>query len=215
MSFLMMMGLSMAPAAHGASIGPGTVTVIGVIGGALLFGTRLTPLLLIGVAIVLVGLASLAFGGAKGNLPNVLLGDLCFLGVGLLWGAYPLLIQLWRLDALKVTAVVSVLSMIYLPAYFVFFYNGFHGVPGSVIAFHAVNQGILNVFVGLWIWGWASRTVGNHVTGRFPPSMPVIGTLLSIPILNEWPNGLQWLGIALIVGGLALTAARPAPKAQG
>ena len=33
MTLLMMQGLSLSPAAHGASIGPGTVTVIGAVGG--------------------------------------------------------------------------------------------------------------------------------------------------------------------------------------
>lgn len=205
MTFLMMTGLTLAPAAHGASIAPGTVTVIGVIGGVLVFGMRLTPPLAAGVLIVLAGLAMLALGGAKGDMPHVLLGDLCFLGVGILWGAYPLLVQLWRLDALKSTAVVCVLSMAYLP-YYVFFQSGGMQAEWWVILLHAINQGLLNVVVGLWIWAWAARVVGTGVTGRFPPSMPVIGTMLAIPLLGEWPNLLQWLGVGLIVAGLTLAA---------
>src|SRR3954451_7813243 len=40
MALIMNTGLSLAPASHGAAIGPGTVTVIGVVGSALLFGVR-------------------------------------------------------------------------------------------------------------------------------------------------------------------------------
>ena len=218
MSWLMMTGLSLAPAAHGASIGPGTVTLIGVAGSVILFGSKVTPRLIAGMATVFVGLAALAVAGSKSDMPDVLWGDLCFLGVGLIWGCYPLLIQLWRIDGLKATAVVSVLSTLFLPYYFLFQYSGFADVPLWVIVFHAVNQGVLNVLVGLWIWGWAARTLGASVTGRFPPSMPVIGALLGIPILGEWPAALQWTGVGLIVIGLVLTAWRDAPRpapAQG
>jgi drug/metabolite transporter (DMT)-like permease len=214
MSYLMLTGLTMAPAAHGASIGPGTVTLIGIIGTVLLFGARLTRPLLAGVIIVIAGLAALAFAGTKTtNSPNLIWGDLCFLAVGLLWGFYPLLLALWRLDGLKATAIVSVLSMAYLPFYAVFFFRGFDVAPWYVIAFHGINQGILNVVVGLLLWAWASKVLGIGVTGRFPPMIPVIGTLLGMPILGEWPSLFQLLGIAMIVFGLMLAAWRQAPKA--
>jgi drug/metabolite transporter (DMT)-like permease len=208
MSWLMMTGLTMAPAAHGASIGPGTVTVIGAVGAVIWFGARLTLRLAVGVSVVLGGLGILAYAGTKSTLPDVLWGDLCFLGVGLLWGGYPLLIQKWKLDGLKVTAVVSVLSMAYLPYYAAMHFHGFPGVPWWVVIAHALNQGVLNVVVGLWIWAWAARVLGASIVGRFPPMIPVIGTLVAIPVLGELPIALQWLGIAMIVGGLALASWR-------
>ncbi|MFO4986945.1 hypothetical protein RCK87_24670, partial [Salmonella enterica subsp. enterica serovar 1,4,[5],12:i:-] len=107
MSFLLMTGLTFAPAAHGAVIGPGTVTVIGIVGSVVLFGALLTRQLVLGVIAVLVGLACLGIAGTTHSNPSIVFGDLCFLGVGLVWGGYPLLIQLWRVNALKATAVVS------------------------------------------------------------------------------------------------------------
>jgi drug/metabolite transporter (DMT)-like permease len=50
------------------------------------------------------------------------------------------------------------------------------------------------------------RVLGVALAQRFPPLIPVIGTLLSIPILGEWPGPLQSLGVAAIVIGLLLTA---------
>jgi drug/metabolite transporter (DMT)-like permease len=212
MSWLMMTGLTMAPAAHGASIGPGTVTVIGAIGAVVWFGARLTPQLAAGVAIVLVGLATLAFAGTTSTLPNVLWGDLCFLGVGLLWGGYPLVIQKWKVDGLKATAIVSVLSMAYLPYYLAVHFTGFQGAPWWAVVAHAFNQGVLNVVVGLWIWAWAARVLGASVVGRFPPTIPVLGTLIAIPVLGEWPGPMQWLGVAMIVSGLMLAASKRAEQ---
>jgi drug/metabolite transporter (DMT)-like permease len=137
-------------------------------------------------------------------------GDLCFIGVGLIWGCYPLLIQHWKVDALKATAIVSVLSLLYLPVYAALFFRGFDVAPWWVILLHAFNQGILNLIVGLWLWSWATRVLGPAVVGRFPPTIPVIGTLMAIPVLGEIPSGLQIAGIALIIMGLFVASWRRA-----
>jgi drug/metabolite transporter (DMT)-like permease len=208
MTYLMLTGLTMAPAAHGATIGPGTVTIIGIIGSVVLFGAVLSRRLIFGVASVLAGLACLAIAGSTGATSMTLWGDLCFLGVGLLWGFYPLLIQLWRVDGLQGAAIVSVLSLAYLPIYALFFFRGFDIAPWYVLVLHALNQGVLNVIIGLWIWGWAAHVLGASIVGRFPPMIPVTGTLLAIPLLGELPGPLQVAGFVLIIGGLFVASWR-------
>lgn len=208
LTLLMINGLAIAPAAHGASIAPGTVTIIGAVGSVLMFGTNPTRNLVLGIAIVIGGLACIGIAGSSSGLPNAWLGDLCFLGVGLLWGGYPLLIQKWRVKPLNATAVLSVISAVYLPYYFLFCDVGIFRAPLGVVLFHAINQGVFNVIIGLWIWGWAAGVLGASVVGRFPPLIPVIGTVLAIPILSEWPKPLQVVGVALIVSGLFLTTLR-------
>ena len=122
--------------------------------------------------------------------------------------------QLWRLDPLKATSVVAVLSMAYLPFYALFFFRGFDVAPWWVIVLHGINQGVLNVILGLWLWSVAARRMGPAVAGRFPPTIPIIGTLLAIPVLGEIPSGLQVAGIGLIIAGLFVASwrrsARPA-----
>lgn len=216
MALLMNTGLSLAPASHGAAIGPGTVTVIGVVGSAILFGARPPPVALVGIGIVLAGLAAIAVAGSRTGTPTVLLGDLFFLATGLLWGLYPLLLQRWNIGAMTSTAVISVLSLVYIPFYALLLRPRIFDVDPWVVAFHALNQGLLNVILGLWLWGYAVKVLGAAQAQRFPPLMPVAGTLLAIPILGEWPAPLQALGVALIVAGLGLAAfagrARPAPE---
>jgi drug/metabolite transporter (DMT)-like permease len=207
MTLLMLNGLALAPAAHGSAIAPGTVTVIGAIGGYLLFGARLSRAAILGIGIVLAGLFLIGLAGTTSGARDVILGDLCFLGVGLIWGGYPLLLQLWRVDPLRATAVLAVLSMFaFWPWYLVFGDSQLLAVPIWVVALHGINQGILNVIVGLWLWGWAVKKVGAAGAGRFPPLIPVIGTLSAIPLLGELPGPLQWMGIALIVSGLVISA---------
>lgn len=212
MTYLMLTGLTMAPAAHGATIGPGTVTIIGIVGSVILFGAALTRNLIIGIAGVVGGLACLAISGTTGANADTIRGDLMFLGVGLLWGFYPLMIQLWKVDGLRAAAIVSVLSLSWLPIYFLFFFRGFDIAPWWVLLLHALYQGVLNVIIGLWIWGWSAHVLGA-VVGRFPPLIPVTGTLLAIPILGEIPSSLQLVGIVLIIGGLFVASWRRPARA--
>ena len=214
MTYLMLTGLTLAPAAHGATIGPGMVTLIGIAGSVVLFGAALTRNLIVGVIGMLAGLACLGIAGSTGASAGTLRGDLCFLGVGLLWGFYPLLIQLWKVDGLKAAAIVSVLSMLYLPVYFLFFFRGFDVAPWWVLVGHAINQGVLNVILGLWIWGWAAHVLGASVVGRFPPLIPVTGTLLAVPALGEIPGPLQVVGFALIISGLFVASWRRPTSCQ-
>lgn len=215
MTFLMLTGLTMAPAAHGATIGPGTVTVIGIIGSVVLFGARLSAPLVVGIIGVICGLGFLAFAGSGGAGAETLRGDLCFLGVGLLWGFYPLLIQLWKVNGLKGAVIVSVLSLAYLPFYFLFFFRGFDIAPWWVLVLHAIYQGVVNVILGLWLWGWAAHVLGAAIVGRFPPLIPVTGTTLAIPALGEIPGPLQLAGFGLIISGLFVASwRRPARQAE-
>lgn len=212
MTLLMLQGLAWSPAAHGAAIGPGTVTVIGALGGWLIFGKRPAWNVILGIAIVVGGLLCIGLAASTSGSRMVLLGDLCFFGVGLLWGGYPLILQLWKVDPLRATAILSVLSaLMFSPWYLMFGQGNLANVPLMIIALHAFNQGFLNVVVGLWLWGFAVREVGAASSGRFPPLIPVIGTISAIPLLGEIPGPLQWAGIALIVGGLMVTTLRTGP----
>lgn len=210
-TLLMMQGLAFSPAAHGSAIGPGTVTVIGAIGGYFLFGIRPTRLTIIGIAIVLAGLTLIGVAVSASGARNVLLGDLCFLGVGLIWGGYPLVLQYWKLDALKATTALSVISMLlFMPYYLATSASHLLTVPFGTLIFHGINQGLLNVVLGLWLWGWAVAKLGVSIAGRFPPLIPVIGAFSAIPLLGEWPGALQWTGIGLIVAGLLITTLKRA-----
>lgn len=205
MVLLMNTGLSLAPAAHGAAIQPGTVTVIGAVGSMIMFAVRPHPVVAAGLLAVLGGLACIGIAGGTSGSRAVVLGDLCFLAAGCLWGLYPLLLQRWGVGAITSTAIVAVLSLSFLPVYAVLGSN-LLAVDPVVVILHALNQGVLNLILGLWLWGSAVRTLGAAEAQRFPPLIPVVGTLLAIPVLGEWPGPLQALGVALIVGGLGVAS---------
>ena len=206
MVLLMNTGLKYAPAAHGASLQPGTVTVIGAIGSILLFGVVPTRVVLIGIATTIVGLACIGLAGTTSGMPDVVLGDSLFIVAGSLWGLYPLMLQRWGVPPLVGTSVVAVLSLAYLPFYAAFASPQLLEAAPGLVLFQALLQGVLNIVVALWLWGTAVRVLGAAVAQRFPPLIPVVGTLSAVPILGEWPGRLQMIRFALIVSGLTLAA---------
>jgi drug/metabolite transporter (DMT)-like permease len=210
MTLLQIIGVSLAPAAHGATIGPGTVTIISFVGGAMMFGVVLAGRTKLGLALALLGLCCFAVGSGLSGSRLVIIGDLCFLMMALLWGGYPLALQKWKIDPLVATAVLSVLSFVYVPVWWLLLPSNMANIPLWIIAAHAFNQAVLNLIVGLWLWGWAARVMGASWAGRFPPLIPVIGTLTAIPVLGEWPGPFQTAAVILIVAGLLVMAFTPA-----
>lgn len=201
MTLFMNTGLSLAPAAHGAALGPGTVTAMGVVYGAVAAGAWPPRTTVAGLLAIVSGLAAIALAGTVSGSRNVILGDLCFIATGLIWGGYPLLLHRWRVDGVTGATVVSVLSLSFLPVYLVATAPRFGNVSGAYLLFQAVFQGVLNGVAGLWLWGIAIRVLGVR-TQLFPPLIPVLGTLFAIPVLGEVPGPAQFAGVLLIVAGI-------------
>jgi drug/metabolite transporter (DMT)-like permease len=206
MTMLMIGGLALAPAAHGASITPGTVMVVGAVASIVLLGNRAGASLIAGIVVALAGLACIGFASTTAGGRDVLRGDVMFLLTGLLWGLYPTMIQRWRIDGLHATAILAVVSLVLFAPWYLWSGGAFWTKPVGVVLFHAANQGLLNVILGLWLWAWAATVIGAGAAGRFPALIPVVGALAAIPLLGEWPQPLQVAGMGLVVVGLLLSA---------
>lgn len=202
-------GLGFAPAAHASAIQPGVVAVLATTLAYLTVGQRIPAGAVIGFAIALGGLAAIAIAGSTGQEGELtLLGDAIFVFCGAGWGIFTWLCGRWQVPSVLGAAIVSTLSAAaFLPFYFTLLEPGLFSAPWPVIAFHGINQGILNVAVGLLLWTFGTRTLGVAVAARFPPMIPVLGTLIGIPVLGEVPTPLAAAGVAAIVAGLLVVAA--------
>ena len=105
-------GYGFAPLAHGAVIQPSTITLGSMLAAAVLLKERLTRDKLIGVGLIVTGLAVIASHADAMGDGMVWIGDLLFIAAGLSWTALTILIKRWQLGALAVTAAVSIVSAI-------------------------------------------------------------------------------------------------------
>ncbi|QPH56051.1 DMT family transporter [Pontivivens ytuae] len=201
-------GLGVTPYAHGPVISPSVVT-LGALGlAALVLGERPGPWRLIGTAAVVAGLVLVAGGealfGAEGDFTPY---DLLFVGSGLLWAGYTVLLRRWQLDPIAATAAVAVVSMIAIaPAYLLTAdYGRLFADPGA-LAFHALMQGVVAAVVAILAFSKAVALLGAGRAGIFPSLVPVLAVVLGIPFLGEWPTAAQVVGIAVATAGLFLAS---------
>lgn len=203
-------GLIYSPAAHASAIQPGMVAVTATTLAYIGLRARVPGGVLLGFAVVLSGLVAIAVAGSTGaEGASTLAGDLIFMVAGFGWGIFTWLCGRWQVPSITGAAVVSVLSTLYLPAYVLWLNPGLSTAPWGVIAFHGINQGIMNIVIGLLLWTYGTRTLGVATAARFPPMIPVLGTLIGIPVLGEIPSPLAAAGVVAIVAGLLIAATWP------
>jgi len=98
-----------------------------------------------------------------------------------------------------------VISLLYLPVYFAVWY---HGVAASLphMIGQAVLQGLINSGAAIVLITFAVRRLGAQLAALFNPLIPVLTTLMAIPLLGEIPTSMQFVGIATVVLGMLCAA---------
>jgi drug/metabolite transporter (DMT)-like permease len=141
------------------------------------------------------------------------LGDVLFLVAAFLSAGFTVVMLQAKLDPLHAAALVSTGSLvIYLPIYLAFFGNRLARLPFPDIAVQALFQGVVVTIVSLLLYGRAVAILGASSGSAFGALVPVLSALLAIPILGEWPNETDWLGIVLISAGVYLASGGRWPR---
>jgi drug/metabolite transporter (DMT)-like permease len=204
-TLIMYMGLTLAPAAHGAVIITGSTPVFATALVWLWLGERPSPARLVGLGVILVGLVLVGWPGLSGG-GETWLGDLLFLVAGVLWALFTVAARRWRVDPLPATAAVWVLALPYVPLYAVAAGPRVLHAPRGEVAFQALFQGLGVAIIALALYAWAIRRLGDQVAALFMPLVPVFGVLLGVVVLDEIPASVQVIGMAGVALGMAAAA---------
>lgn len=207
----LMTGFNYAPAAHGAVFGPGTMPMFTAILSWIVLGERPSFYRASGLIALLVGLIMLGWGGFLESSPGAWKGDLFFLGGALLWACFTVAVRKWGVDPVQAVAVVALLSIIsFTPIYFTFFENVFMSASVAQLSLQIFYQGFLVGIVAVLFFAGGIQILGPTKIALFISLVPVIGTLMGIPILGELPGTIESLGIVIVVlGVLAAMGIRP------
>jgi drug/metabolite transporter (DMT)-like permease len=77
----------------------------------------------------------------------------------------------------------------------------------------ARKLGLLLISAGaLIVVGWRAAAWSPSGGAAFGALVPALSALLAIPLLDEWPNETDWVGIVLISAGVYLTSGGPLPS---
>jgi drug/metabolite transporter (DMT)-like permease len=212
MVLLVNAGLLFAPAAHGGALFPGVMPLMVAVLAAIILKEAFTPQKNVGLVLIVLGALMIvwASGGTLGTRQNI--GHVLFLCAGLAWAGYTVAMRRARLDGLHAAAIAAVVSLVcYLPIYAVLSRGSLFEAPFADVALQAVVQGILTAIVALLLYGRMVAILGATAGAAFVALTPATTALLAIPVLGEWPSGVDWIAINVISAGVYLLGGGPLP----
>jgi len=195
-------GFVFSPLSHGVIVPPAASMLSSLFLGWMWLGEKITISRIIGAAILIVAQVLIVFhtlGGDSGEL--VWLGDLALAGAGFCWGLFTFMVSKWKVDALRGTAALTVISAaIYVPTYLLLF--GIPDLPVSSMIVQGFIHGGLSGVIGLFAYAAAVRYLGAGRSGLFPSIVPAVSILISIPVLNQVPTTLEIFAAVLSFAGI-------------
>ena len=203
-------GLQYTTATNGVILNS-TVPVMIILLGWLVYRDTITRVQALGVAISLAGVLAILTRGDPGVLLRLTVnkGDLVVLVGMAFWAAYTVYLRhkppgLSGLALLTCCAIAGLVILAPLVAIEVAFMGGrFEATTATLGAM--LFLGVFPSFVGYVFWNRGVAETGANVAGIFMHLMPVFGALLAWIFLGERIQAFHVAGIALILGGIALT----------
>jgi drug/metabolite transporter (DMT)-like permease len=212
-------GLQFAPAYDGGALNPGCMPLFVALIAVLVVGEKLSTTRILGLSLILAGAVAImgwhAEDRATGWSTSRTVGDVLFLIAAFLTACFTLVMRQAKLDPLHAAALVSTGSLvIYLPLYFAFYGLSIARMPLADLAVQALFQGVVVTIISLVLYGRAIVILGASGGAAFGALVPALSALFAIPLLAEWPSRTDWVGVALISGGVYLASGGPLPKGK-
>ena len=199
-------GFLLVPLAHAGVIQPSCAALFGLLLAAFVLREPLTASRILGALTIVAGLAVIGGEALTTIGTHGFLGDLMFVVTGAFFATFGMLLRLWRIDAIRATVVVSVLSLVLIPIQWAF--AGFDrmialGVWENLL--QAVVQGILAGPAAIYLFTRSVVLLGAGRAAVFPSLVPGFTLLAGYLGLGIVPSIPQLLGFAIVLFGFRLT----------
>jgi drug/metabolite transporter (DMT)-like permease len=176
----------------------------------LALGERIVARQWAGVAISFAGVAIIATHGELARL-SFNRGDLMALASMMMWAGYTVLLRVKRdpLEVIELLCMVCAFGALFMTPWLVF--EAISGVtlslskPGTLAVLYSAIGSLLLAYAG---WSYVVARLGPARAGVTLHLMPAFGVVLSAVFLSEYPQWFHFVGIALILSGVALSAFR-------
>ncbi len=199
-------GLTFASAGHAGALIPGAMPLFATLLSLALLAERLSKSQSGGLALIVGGILLIAGPGVFTGTGEEWIGHIMFLLAAFMWATFTVAMRGWGVSPLRATAIVSVVSMVlYLPIYFAFLKPQLITAPASEVLFQAFYQGVL-VTVSLLSYSRAVAILGAARGSVFAALVPVLATVIAIPVLGEWPSFSDCAAILVVTLGVFCAA---------
>jgi drug/metabolite transporter (DMT)-like permease len=202
-------GLQYTTATNGVILNS-SVPVMIILLAWLIYRDTITRLQAVGVAISLAGILAIITRGDLAALARLTLnkGDLIVVAGMVFWAAYTVFLRakppgLPPLALLTCCGCVGFVLLTPLAAFEMAYLGGHVELTPATLA-AMLYVGIFPSFVGYVFWNRGVAEVGPQVAGIFMHLMPAFGVVLAWLFLGERLYLFHWIGIALILAGIAL-----------
>ena len=199
-------GMQFAPASHVATLMIGTMPIWVAVLSGLFFGERFAKPQLAGMVVVVAGVFCIGGYALFANrAAGEWRGDLLFLLAGLCFASFTIAQRRSGVSPWHATALVNVCSaVLFAPVYFIWLKPNLFSAPPAAVAFQVVAQGIAVAILGMYFYTEAVRRLGAPRAAIFGALAPGFAVLIGMLFLKEVPAAATLVGIALVMGGVAL-----------
>ncbi|WP_432454485.1 DMT family transporter [Agarivorans sp. QJM3NY_29] len=196
-------GINLSSSAHFGTIAPSTMLVFSTLGSMFCFADKLTPSRWLGIVLIISGIVFIGKSSFEELNADILLGDLMFVGCGVLWASFTLLCKFWQLNSWVATAMVSVVSaVVCLPISLLFNPGALTQLPVDMLVNHGLYQGVLVAIVALYCYAKSISILGAAKGAIFAALVPPIALVLGVIVLGESLTSAEFIGSAGIFLGM-------------
>jgi len=167
----------------------------------------------IGVAISFVGVFLIATHGEPERL-SFNIGDLMALASMMLWACYTILLRVRKdpLEVIELLCMVCVFGACFMTPWLIAEGATLQlSSTGMLAVLYSAIGSLLLAYVG---WSYVVARLGAARAGVTLHLMPAFGVVLSAIFLSEYPQWFHFVGIALILAGVALSSSVKASSAS-
>jgi drug/metabolite transporter (DMT)-like permease len=199
-------GMPLTRLSHAVVISPGFSMLVAFVLTALSLKTWPSSRSVVGLAVLIVALVCVAADrqGTGAGSASTLHGDLIFVLTGTLYGTFAFLLGRWKGDAVQITWIMSLASLVIVgPAYLIFATPTDHTALAWAVQF--ILQGVLGGGWAIALYALSINHLGSGRAGIFPALVPIATVPLSLPITGLMPSVYELVGIALAACGMMLS----------
>lgn len=204
-------GLKLTSAAHASSIAPALMPVAAGMMAWAATRQRPAPRTLWSYLAIMAGLAALMLSRPATGQPVDPLGYAALALAATTWAAYSVCLRGSSLSALQSAALICFWSaVLFLPVYVGLGLSHLALASPQEIAFQLFYQGVLMSCVALFAYNRAIEALGASAAAAMMALIPVLSTLLAIPVLGEIPSPAGMAAILVMAAGVAMASRPPA-----
>ena len=205
------LGLQFAPTADLGALSPGCMPLFVALIAATIVGEKPSTTQKFGLLMILTGaLIIIGWHGSVWNLSRTF-GDAAFLMAGFLTACFTVITRQAKLDPLHAALVSTGSLVLYGPIYLAVHGTRLIHVPLPDVAAQVFFQGVVVSIASIVLYGRAVVILGACGGSAFGALVPALSALLAVPLVREWPNSADWLGIVLISAGVYSASGGPLP----